>query len=440
MQLYGSEEKLVLMQFNRTHNIEDVKSDMKGQEVIIGGWIEDLRKLGKMTFLTVRDVTGLAQVIVKEESSKNIEGVTRQSVIRVQGKVQETKARDFEWEIKADQIEVLANAKHPLPIDPIGRLESNIDNRLNARALDMRNQRTASIFKIRHHVLAAIRKTFSEKKFIEINTPKLIGSASEGGANLFSLEYFGKQAYLAQSPQLYKEQMTIGLERVYEIASFYRAEKSHTGRHLSEFTSVDIEAAFMDYTDVMEVLESLVVEVYKYISEKCKEEQKTIGITIKVPSSPFDRVTYSEILKELNDEGEKLEFGDDLLDSHLRIVGKKHPGFFFITDWPMKLKPFYIREKEEEPTISRSFDLQFGYLELSSGGTRLHDPEKIKLRLKEQGLDPSQFENHLQAFDWGMPPHAGWGLGLERLLTTLIGIDNVREVILYPRDPDRLTP
>ncbi|MEE9511972.1 MAG: amino acid--tRNA ligase-related protein, partial [Nitrosopumilaceae archaeon] len=329
MQLYGSEEKSVLMQFNRTHNIEDVKSDMKGQEVIIGGWIEDLRKLGKMTFLTVRDVTGLAQVIVKEESSKNIEGVTRQSVIRVQGKVQETKARDFEWEIKADQIEVLANAKHPLPIDPIGRLESNIDNRLNARALDMRNQRTASIFKIRHHVLAAIRKTFSEKKYIEINTPKLIGSASEGGANLFSLDYFGKQAYLAQSPQLYKEQMTIGLERVYEIASFYRAEKSHTGRHLSEFTSVDIEAAFMDYTDVMEVLESLVVEVYKYISEKCKEEQKTLGITIKVPSSPFERITYSQILQELNDEGEKLEFGDDLLDSHLRIVGKKHPGFFF---------------------------------------------------------------------------------------------------------------
>jgi aspartyl-tRNA synthetase len=158
---------------------------------------------------------------------------------------------------------VLANAVYPLPIDPIGRLESNIDNRLNARALDMRNQKTASIFKLRHHVLASIRKTLTEKKFIEINTPKLIGSASEGGANLFSLEYFGKQAYLAQSPQLYKEQMTIGLERVYEIASFYRAEKSHTGRHLSEFTSVDIEAAFMDYTDVMEVLESLVVEVYK---------------------------------------------------------------------------------------------------------------------------------------------------------------------------------
>ena len=428
------------MQFNRTHNTEDFNSGMIGQTVIFGGWIEDLRKLGKMTFLTVRDVTGLAQVIVKEDTSKEIEGITRQSVIRVEGKIQETRARDFECEIKAEKIDVLAHAVYPLPPDPIGRLESNIDNRSNARALDMRNQKTASIFKLRHHVLVSIRKTLTEKKFIEINTPKLIGSASEGGANLFSLEYFGKQAYLAQSPQLYKEQMTIGLERVYEIASFYRAEKSHTGRHLSEFTSVDIEAAFMDYTDVMEILESLVVEVYKYVAEKCRKEQKAIGIEIKVPSSPFERITYSQVLEELKSGGEDLKFGDDLLDSHLRIIGKNHPGFFFLIEWPMKLKPFYIREKDDEPKISRSFDLQFGYLELASGGTRLHDPKKIRTRLEEQGLDPSKFSNHLQAFDWGMPPHAGWGLGLERFMTTLIGIDNVREVVLYPRDPDRLTP
>ena len=428
------------MQFNRTHDIEDLNSNMKGQEVILGGWIEDFRKLGKMTFLTVRDVTGITQVIVKEDASKELEGLTRQSVIRVKGIIQETKARDFDYEVKAEKIDILANAVHPLPIDPIGRLESNIDNRLNARALDMRNQKTASIFKLRHHVLASIRKTLSEKKFIEINTPKLIGSASEGGANLFSLEYFGKEAYLAQSPQLYKEQMTIGLERVFEIASFYRAEKSHTGRHLSEFTSVDIEAAFMDYTDVMDVLESLVLEVYQYTSKNCKKEQQAIGTEIKIPSLPFERITYSQVLEELKEHGEKLEFGDDLLDSHLRIVGKKHQGFYFIVAWPMKLKPFYIHEKDEDPKLSRSFDLQYGYLELSSGGTRLHDAEKLKSRLKEQGLDPSKFTNHLQAFDWGMPPHAGWGLGLERLMTTLIGIDNVREVVLYPRDPDRLTP
>nr|AIF09683.1 aspartyl-tRNA synthetase (DARS, aspS) [uncultured marine thaumarchaeote KM3_40_A11]AIF12218.1 aspartyl-tRNA synthetase (DARS, aspS) [uncultured marine thaumarchaeote KM3_54_H01]AIF12300.1 aspartyl-tRNA synthetase (DARS, aspS) [uncultured marine thaumarchaeote KM3_55_A12] len=431
---------MISMNLDRTHHVEDINASMKGQEVILGGWVEDLRKMGKMTFLTLRDVTGIIQIILTDDVMKSIEDITRQSVVRVTGKIQDTKARDFECEIKADGIDVLTKAVHPLPIDPIGRLESHIDNRLNSRALDMRNQKTASIFKVRHHVLASLRKTLLEKKFIEITTPKIIGSASEGGANLFSLDYFGKQAYLAQSPQLYKEQMTIGLERVFEIASFYRAEKSHTGRHLSEFTSVDIEAAFMDYTDVMNVLEDLVLNTFKYVSENCKEEQKILGNEITIPDRPFKKITYSEALEELNRKDVKLEFGDDLLDSHLRIIGENHPGFYFITDWPIKLKPFYIMEKEDTPEISESFDLQFGYLELSSGGSRLHNPEKIKARLSEQDLDPATFSEHLQTFDWGMPPHAGWGLGLERLLTVILGIDNVREVILYPRDPERLKP
>jgi aspartyl-tRNA synthetase len=428
------------MLFNRTHNIEDVNVNMKDQDVILAGWVEDLRKMGKMIFLTLRDVTGITQIILTDELTKTVEGITRQSVVRVTGKVQDTRARDFEYEIKANEINILAKAVHPLPIDPIGRLESHIDNRLNTRALDMRNQKTASIFKIRHHVLASLRKTLSEKKFIEITTPKIIGSASEGGANLFSLDYFGKQAYLAQSPQLYKEQMTIGLERVFEIASFYRAEKSHTGRHLSEFTSVDIEAAFMNYTDVMNVLEDLVVDTFKYVSENCKKELEIIGNKTITPDHPFEKITYSQALDELKEKDVKLEFGDDLLDSHLRILGENHPSFYFLTDWPIKLKPFYITEKQDNAELSESFDLQYGYLELSSGGSRLHNPEKIKSRLKEQNLDPSKFSEHLQAFDWGMPPHAGWGLGLERLLTIILGIDNVREVILYPRDPERLKP
>ena len=428
------------MKSNRTHYIENVKPDLIGQEVILGGWVEDLRKMGKMTFLTLRDATGITQIILTDDVMKSIDDITRQSVVRVTGKIQDTKARDFECEIKASEINVLARAVHPLPIDPIGRLESHIDNRLNSRALDMRNQKTASIFKIRHHVLASLRQTFLEKKFTEITTPKIIGSASEGGANLFALDYFGKQAYLAQSPQLYKEQMTIGLERVFEIASFYRAEKSHTGRHLSEFTSVDMEAAFMDYSDVMDVLEDLVLNTFKHVSENCKDEQEIIGNQIAIPDRPFKKITYSDALDELNQKDVKLEFGDDLLDSHLRIIGENHTGFYFLTDWPIKLKPFYIMENQDNPEISESFDLQFGYLELSSGGTRLHNPEKIKNRLAEQGLDPAKFSEHLQAFDWGMPPHAGWGLGLERLLTIIIGIDNVREVILYPRDPERLKP
>jgi aspartyl-tRNA synthetase len=428
------------MDISRKHLIEDLNSSMEGQDVLFGGWVVDLRKLGKMAFLTVRDVTGMCQVIVKGDSMSLLEGLNRQSVVKISGKIQASKAKDFDFEVSATELQVLAKAEYPLPIDPIGRLESDIDNRLNSRALDMRNQKTASIFKLRSQVLASIRETLIKRKFIEINTPKIIGSASEGGADLFSLDYFGKQAYLAQSPQLYKEQMTIGLERVFEISSFYRAEKSHTGRHLSEFTSVDIEAAMMDYTDVMDVLESIVIDVFKNTTENSKVEQEEIGHEIKIPNSPFERITYNQALEELVKMDIKLEFGEDLQDSHLRSLGEKHPGFFFLTDWPMKLKPFYIHEKDDDPTLSRSFDLQYGYLELSSGGRRLHDPEQLKARLKEQGLDPSSFEEHLKTFGWGMPPHSGWGMGLDRLMTVLIGIDNVREVVLYPRDPDRLKP
>ncbi|RNJ79127.1 MAG: aspartate--tRNA(Asn) ligase [Nitrosopumilus sp. H8] len=428
------------MVFVKTHDIAELSPELVGKDVVLGGWIEDLRKMGKMTFITLRDVTGISQIIVKGELNENLGEINRQSVISVSGIVQETKARDFDFEVKAQKIEVLGRAVHPLPVDPIGRLESNIDTRLNHRALDMRNQKTASIFKMRHHVLQVLRSTLAEKKFIEITTPKIIGSASEGGANLFSLEYFGKTAYLAQSPQLYKEQMTIGLERVFEISNFYRAENSHTGRHLSEFTSVDIEAAFMDYDDVMDVLESLIMKVYEHVAQNCKKEQEVIGHTVKIPETPFERITYSECVEELRKADQKVEIGDDLLDSHLRIIGENHPGFYFLTDWPMKLKPFYIREKDEDATLSRSFDLQYGYLELSSGGTRLHSTEMLKSRLREQNLDPAQFADHLKTFDWGMPPHSGWGMGLDRLMTTLIGIDNVREVVLYPRDPDRLGP
>jgi len=400
---------MISMIFGKTHDISELNEELIGKQVVLGGWIEDLRKLGKMSFITLRDVSGISQVIVKGELNDNLGEINRQSVVSIKGIVQETKARDFAFEVKAEE-------------------------------LDMRNQKTASIFKLRHHVLQSLRKTLAEKKFIEITTPKIIGSASEGGADLFSLDYFGDTAYLAQSPQLYKEQMTIGLERVFEISNFYRAENSHTGRHLTEFTSIDIEAAFMDYTDVMDVLEALVIEVYKFTSENCKKEQEMIDHTIEIPSAPFERITYNQCIEELKQAGEKVEFGDDLLDAHLRIIGKNHPGFYFLTDWPMKLKPFYIREKDEDATLSRSFDLQFGYLELSSGGTRLHDSELLKSRLKEQDLDPAQFTDHLKTFDWGMPPHSGWGMGLDRLMTTLIGIDNVREVVLYPRDPDRLRP
>ena len=429
--------------FGRTHDIADLGEPLVGQQVGIGGWVEDVRGMARMTFLTVRDSTGRAQVVVKGgegDAAAAAASIPRQSAVVARGTVQETRARGLSVEVAAESVDVLNRASPRLPIDPTGRLESGLDLRLDARALDMRGPRAPAVFRMRHHALAAIREHLSSARFTEITTPKIIGSASEGGANLFSLEYFGRTAYLAQSPQLYKEQMTMGLERVYEIANFYRAEKSHTGRHLTEFSSVDIEAAFMDYTDVMGVLEGTVAAACRRLAAKCGAEAEALGAAVPDPSMPFERVTYGQAVAELADAGEDIRHGDDLLDSHLRVLGGMHPGFFFLTDWPLALKPFYIRAKDDDPSLSRSFDLQHGYLELSSGGTRLHDPAAIEERLRAQGLDPAQFAGHLRTFEWGMPPHSGWGLGLDRLVAVLAGLDNVREAVLYPRDPDRLSP
>lgn len=431
---------MVLNDIKRTHYARQVDSTLIGQQVRVGGWIEDIRDIGKLAFVTIRDATGICQVIVTGGNLQTALQAPRQSVVTVIGIVQESKARDFPVELKASEFAVVTEALHPLPIDPTGRVESAIDKRLDARALDLRNPRVAAIFRLRSAGLKIIRDALSSQGFIEVNTPKIIGSASEGGANLFGFEYFGKRkAYLAQSPQLYKEQLMVGLDKVFEIGPYFRAENSHTVRHLSEFTSVDIEAAFLDYEEIMDILEKLVKKIVIEFHEKFKPDLQAAGAK-EISVTKIDRLTYEQCLEELAKEGEKLEFGDDLSDSALRRLGSLHPGFYFIMDWPLKLKPFYIHRKEEDLRLSKSFDLQYNYLELASGGRRLHDPVKLRNRLAEQGLNPATFQDHLKAFDWGMPPHSGWGLGYDRLLMVLTGEQNVREVVLYPRDTDRLTP
>jgi nondiscriminating aspartyl-tRNA synthetase len=431
---------MALNNIKRSHYAFQVNRTLIGQQVRVGGWIEDIRDIGKLAFLTIRDVTGICQVIVTGDNLQSALQLPRQSAVTVTGIVQESKARDFPVEVKASEFTVLTKAVHPLPIDPTGRVESAIDKRLDARALDLRNPRIAAIFRLRSAGLEIIRDTLSSLGFIEVNTPKIIGSASEGGANLFSFGYFGnRKAYLAQSPQLYKEQLMVGLDKVFEIGPYFRAENSHTVRHLSEFTSVDIEAAFLDYEDVMDILEKLVRKVAIEFSEKYKPDLHEAGAK-EISLAKIERLTYEQCLEELAKEGEKLEFGDDLSDSALRKLGSLHPGFYFIMDWPLKLKPFYIHGKEEDLRLSKSFDLQYNYLELASGGRRLHEPAKLRTRLTEQGLNPAAFEEHLKAFEWGMPPHSGWGLGYDRLMMVLTGAQNVREVVLYPRDTERLTP
>jgi len=426
----------------RSHFANQLDETLIGHKISIGGWIEDIRDIGKVAFLTIRDIRGAAQVVVSGDTLNLARDTPRQSAVIVSGVVQHSKSKDFPLEIKADRIIIVTEATHPLPIDPTGRVESALDKRLDSRALDLRSPKASSIFLIRSAVLENIRTTLRSKGFIEVNTPKIIGSASEGGANLFGLEYFKKQAYLAQSPQLYKEELILALDRVFEIAPYFRAEKSHTVKHLTEFLSVDIEAAFINFEDAMNLAEEVIRNIFN-VNNKTDRQDKDAFLDqpkLATPKFPIDRLTYEHCLEELVKEGEKLEFGDDLSDALLRKLGEIHKGFYFITDWPLKLKPFYIHEKGDNLKLSQSFDLQFGYLELISGGQRQHNPEKLRKRLIEQGLNPANFESHLKVFGWGMPPHSGWGLGFDRLMMVLTQSDNIREAVLYPRDTERLIP
>jgi len=431
---------------HRSHFANQLNEKLVGQSVRIGGWIEDTRDIGRLAFLIVRDSTGTAQAIVTgDKNLQMLKNTPRQSVVIISGLVQNSKAKDFLIELKVKELIVLSRSVHPLPIDPTGRIESAIDKRLDSRALDLRNSKIAAIFHLRSAALQNIRKSLYSKGFMEVNTPKIIGSASEGGANLFSFPYFKKKAYLAQSPQLYKEQLTLALDRVFEIGPYFRAENSHTVRHLTEFISVDMEAAFLDYEDVMDIVEEIIRDVTLGLNERCNSFLQLVTGSQQI-ATPFhksgriDRLTYEQCLEELAREGENMEFGDDLSDASLRKLGEIHQGFYFIMDWPLKLKPFYIHEREDNSKISKSFDLQYGYLEIASGGRRQHDSSKLRARLIEQGLNPQNFSEHLKAFDWGMPPHSGCGLGFDRLMMILTNSQNIRDVVLYPRDTERLMP
>ncbi len=428
----------------RTHYSADLPLLMKESKVTVAGWVEDIRPLGALIFMTIRDKTGLSQVVFKKKIVTSdvfdlARHVQRQSIVAIKGLLKEGKGKELRLEIEANDIFVLSEAAQQLPLDPTGRVKASIDARLDARALDLRNPKNIAIFKIRHNVMQSIRKTLCDEGFFEVNTAKIIGQAAEGGANLFPFEYFGKRAFLAQSPQLYKEQLTMSLDRVFEIGSYYRAEKSHTTRHLNEFVSVDIEAAFVEKDEVMSIAERMVENAVNDVIENCTYELSVLKHSPKNPKRPFPRISYAYAVQELQRKGIETKKGNDLKDHDLRILGKIHPEYYWIVDWPAELKPFYIARTRDGET-ALSFDLQYGFLELASGGKRVSDSMELRRRLIESGLSAESFELHLKTFSWGMPPHSGWGFGLDRFMMIITGMKNIREVVLYPRDQFRLRP
>ena len=313
----------------------------------------------------------------------------------------------------------------------------NIDTRLEVRPIDLRRKVLQDIFKARSRVLTSIRDYFNEQNFTEINTPKMIATATEGGAALFPIFYYNKEAFLAQSPQLYKEQLTMSFEKVFEIAPIFRAEPSRTNRHLAEAISIDLEEAFVDYNDVMNRTTEIIKISISAVNNYVKENPDTEFIIPKMPEN-IPQYSYDELVEKMLKADAKIEWGDDLYPVNLKKIGLE--GFYFIKDWPLGPKPFYVKASKSNPKISESFDLMFGDLELSSGSTRIEKRDELAERMKNKGMKTDAFEYHLGAFDYGVPPHAGCGIGLERLLMALTGTENIRDVTFYPRDVDRLTP
>ncbi|NIP66773.1 aspartate--tRNA(Asn) ligase [Candidatus Bathyarchaeota archaeon] len=431
--------------WRRTHYSIQIKPDLDGEEVVVFGWVQDLRDLGGIRFVILQDREGTVQITIHPETVERkliekAEDLQRQFSIGVRGVVKKTEMTPRGVEIVPDEIRILGVAQHPLPLDITGRTPAEIDVRLDARVLDLSTEQGRAIFRIRHMVLRAMRSFLSKEGFLEVHTPRIIASATEGGATLFPVEYFDREAFLAQSPQLYKEQLTLSFEKVFEIGPFFRAEESHTRRHLNEFLSVDIEQAFVTAEDVMEGLERLIHYVWDTVKGECERELETLDHQIEVPKVPFERFTYDQVLNQLRKEQIRLPWGQDLPTPACRKLGELHPYFYFITDWPTESKTFYIRPRDDKPSLCEGFDLMCGWIEIASGGSRVHSKRLLIQRLKKQGLDPESFKYHLKVFDYGLPPHAGWAIGLDRLMMVLTGRKNIREVVLFPRDRFRLTP
>ena len=347
-------------------------------------------------------------------------------------------------EYLAEKMEVYARPIEPLPVDVSGKVPTLLDTRIRYRWLLARNPVEKAIFKIRAGVVKAAKEYLEKKGFIEVHTPKIVAAGAEGGATLFKVQYFEKEAYLSQSPQLYKQMLMSSFERVYEITPYFRAEKFNTTRHLNESWGIDLEQGFISgIEDVMQTLENLVAYIVDYILRNYAEELEVMGVEVPKVTPPFKRLKFTEAISLLEGEGVEVSETEDLSDAAERKLGeimasKKH-DLYFIVGFPWKSTAFYYM-REEDGIYTRKFDLDFRGLEIASGGQREHRYEKLLEAMKDKGLNPEDFEFYLEAFKYGMPPHGGFGLGLERLLMKILNLENIREASMFVRDRTRLTP
>lgn len=440
------------LKVKRTLEISDVLSDdWIGKEITMKGAVHTIRDMSQFSFVILRNYQGLVQCVLEEGKVQNfqVKDLREGATIEVKGIVSEENRAPNGFEVRLTDIRILSvpaeDTVMPLPINK-WKLNTSLESKLSLRPISLRNIRERAIFKIQEGIVRGFRDFLYIHHFTEIRTPKIVAGNAEGGANVFKLEYFGKKAFLAQSPQFYKQTMVGVYDRVFEAAPVFRAEKHNTTRHLNEYTSLDFEMGYIDrFEDVMNMEAALLSYIFTFLEKEYEKEIKILGITIPdVSSIPAVRFDEAKVLvSEKYDR--KIKDPYDLEPEEEALIGKYFKeeyksDFVFVTHYPSKKRPFYAMDDPANPKFTLSFDLLFKGMEVTTGGQRIHSYEEQVDKMVKRGMDPEEFRNYLMIFKHGMPPHGGLGIGLERLTMKLLDEQNVRETTLFPRDVSRLEP
>ncbi|WP_310604939.1 aspartate--tRNA(Asn) ligase [Anaerosporobacter sp.] len=423
---------------------------MEGKSIRLNGAVHTIRDMGELAFLVLRRQDGVVQCVYTEENvSFDLKTLKEGATLEVQGVVATEERAPNGFEIRLTDMKVLSMPSYdtmlPIPISK-WKLKTSLETKLSLRPISLRNIRERAIFKIQEGIVRGFRDFMFAQKFTEVRTPKIVAGNAEGGANVFKLEYFGKKAFLAQSPQFYKQTMVGVYDRVFEVAPVFRAEKHNTTRHLNEYTSMDFEMGYIDgFEDIMEMEQAMLDYTFKFLEKEYSKELQILGVKLpdasKIPTVRFDEA--KQLVAEKYDR--KIKNPYDLEPEEEILIGKYFSEEYgsdlvFVTHYPSKKRPFYAMEDPTDMKFTLSFDLLFKGMEITTGGQRIHNYEEQVAKMVDRGMDPEDFSNYLMIHKYGMPPHGGLGIGLERLTMRLLDEQNVRETTLFPRDVSRLEP
>ena len=427
---------------------EVLEGEYEGKEIRMNGAVHTIRHMGEVAFVILRKSRGLVQCVYEAGITDfDIRELKEESAVEVMGVVKAEERAPQGFEIRLKEIRVLSRPAEPLPLAVSKwKLNTSLETKLSLRPISLRNVRERAKFKIQEGIVRGFRDYLLSRDFTEIRTPKIVARGAEGGSNVFKLEYFNKKAELGQSPQFYKQTMVGVYDRVFEAAPVFRAEKHNTTRHLNEYTSLDFEMGYIDsFRDVMDMETGMLQYVMKLLEQDYKKELDMLGVTLpevrRIPAVRFDQA--KELVSRKYDR--KIRNPYDLEPEEELLIGRCFQeeygsDFVFVTHYPSKKRPFYAMDDPADPRFTLSFDLLFRGLEVTTGGQRIHDYREITAKMEKRGMDPEDIASYLMIFKYGMPPHGGLGIGLERLTMRLLDEQNVREASLFPRDVTRLEP